>query len=89
MKALIRDATDTVPGAIAGRIRFTGDLEDMESQIAVFIDVAVKAHTAIPEAAERVRAAALAALKFNTTLKLAELSVRVTDVFMPREKDSE
>lgn len=88
IKALIRDAGDAVPGALLGRIRFDGDIEQPQAPVVVDIDVTIKAHTVIPEAAEQIRHAALESLSHHSSLKVAAINVTISDVFYPQEGDA-
>ena len=85
---MIRDAGDAVPGALLGRIRFEGDIEQPNAPVTVEIDVTIKAHAIIPKAAELIRIAAQNSLAHHSSLQVQAINVTVSDVFYPTEGDS-
>lgn len=87
IKALIRDAGDAVRGALLGRIRFDGDIEQPFAPVIVEIDVTIKAHTVIPQAAEQIRIAAQNSLSRHSSLQVEAINVTISDVFYPTEED--
>lgn len=85
LKALIRDAGDAVPGALLGRIVFTGDIADPHTPLTVDIQVMVHPHTVIPTAAALIRQAAAQSLRTHTTARIEAINVTVADVLPPQE----
>lgn len=80
LRALVRDAGDTIPGAIIERTQFNGDLTNIGAPITVNIDVTAYTLTPLPDLADRVRAAASKALATQTELVIAGIDITITDI---------
>ncbi|UCR88121.1 Asp23/Gls24 family envelope stress response protein [Mycetocola spongiae] len=86
VRSLVREAGDAVPGALIGSCRLEGDVSSPGAPIVVNVTVSARAHTPLPELAERVREAVSSALTTHTELALAAVHVTVTDVHAPGTK---
>ena len=85
MKALIRDAADTVTSCIVTKIVFSDSVTVIGDPVTVTLNVSatketVTSGTAIATAAEELREAVLQALQTHTVLNIAAIDIKITDV---------
>lgn len=81
VRALIRRAGDSVPGAVIGRTRFDGDIADPAAPVSVGITVTAVAHVPLRSLADRIRNVVRAALTAHTELNVAAIDITVTDIY--------
>lgn len=85
VKALIRDAADTVTSCIVTKIVFSDSVTVIGDPVTVTLNVSatketVTSGTAIATAAEELREAVLQALQTHTVLNIAAIDIQITDV---------
>jgi hypothetical protein len=80
LRALIRTAGDEVQGVLVGRIRFIGDLDAVDSDLAVAVDVVVVHGTLLPATMRRLRAAIHERLRTHTPFVEPRIDVTVCDL---------
>jgi uncharacterized alkaline shock family protein YloU len=85
--ALVRSVADSLPGAVAGKVRLEGDVTVPGEPVAVHVDLAVLfGHPLMPRAAS-LRQDLATALARHTELNISAIDITVTDVIdAPREE---
>ncbi|MBO1901728.1 Asp23/Gls24 family envelope stress response protein [Leucobacter weissii] len=80
VRGLIRAAEETVPGALVGRCRLSGEVAEAGAPIRVQLEVSVPYGDPIPGLVERLRAEIAARLALHTPLNVAGIDIAVQDV---------
>lgn len=85
--ALVRSVADSLPGAVAGRVRLEGDVTVPGEPVAVLLDLAVLfGHPLMPSAAS-LRQDLAGVLARHTELNISAIDITITDVIeAPREE---
>lgn len=89
LKALIRDASDTVDSCFVTRIELPDNITEPGAEITIMLRVTVAAGTKLLAAADAIRAAVCDQLEQHTTLRVAAIDVEISDVLvLPDEEES-
>jgi hypothetical protein len=89
VRELVRAAGDSIPGAIVGRCRLDGDVENPDAAIRVELSISVLLGAPVPEVAESVRQRVYSDLLAHTELSVEAVDVTVADVHVMLNGDTE
>ncbi|MBM7051725.1 MULTISPECIES: Asp23/Gls24 family envelope stress response protein [unclassified Rothia (in: high G+C Gram-positive bacteria)] len=78
-----RRAGESVSGVLVGKVRLHGDIETPDAEITLEMNISVRQNTAVPDAAQQVRARVLEEIDRTSELNLVAVDITVEDVHSP------
>ncbi|WP_457946545.1 Asp23/Gls24 family envelope stress response protein [Pseudarthrobacter sp. alpha12b] len=85
--ALVRSVADSLPGAVAGKVRLEGDVTVPGEPVAVRLDLAVRFGHPLMASAASLRQDLAGTLARHTELNISAIDITITDVIeAPREE---